>query len=193
MEKYPVSPHNKLIELAMMFNGVKEQGQNQGVLVEMFQRAVDGVARQEPYCMAFVQWLCDQVDLEIRLTFPSWPGHRLYRTEGCLHCWNMSPRSIKGMLPRPGMIVIWQQWKIIKDSAGRVKNEMPLSTGHCGVIVNGISQDVVETIEANTSGNITNQAGQIVREGDGIQLKRRNLDTEVGIMRFKGILDPWGF
>ncbi len=190
-----LSPHDRLVSLAMMFDGVTETGgPNCGPLIEMFQRHVDGIARQEPYCMAAIQFFLSQVDEEIRLEFPSWPGHKLFKSESCLQVWNSSPVALRRTKPAPGLIGIWRMWKVIKDSSGQVKNQLATSAGHGGTCIKATAMNLATFIEANTSGpRQTNQAGQVVvREGDGIFLKHRTLQSEAGTMRFLGFLDPWG-
>ncbi len=184
-----LSPHNRLISLAKLFVGVREAGgDNCGPLIEMFQKHVDGIARQDPYCMAFVQWACSFVDSEIMPEFPSWPEHRLHKSENCMQVWERSPVSCRRTKPEPGLIAVWQHWKIIKDAAGRVRTQFPTFKGHTGVVIGVPAINLIDTVEANTSG--PKGPDGIVRDGDGIFLKRRTLSSE-GSMRLVGFIDPW--
>ncbi len=178
--------HNNLVTLARMLVGTMEQGNNDGPLIELFQKSVGGVADGQSYCMAFIQWCCDQVDSECGTK------HLLYPSELCTSVWGMTQPSCRISKPIIGGIVIWQKWKILRTPAGKLA-EMPLSSGHCGIIVNVIDDETVDTVEANTSSN--NAIGidpNIDRNGDGVFMKRRTLQSDVGTMRVLGLLDPWG-
>ncbi len=149
--------------LAKQFDGVRESGgDNKGTFVERFQRAVDGKARGEPWCAAFVQYCLSAVD-ELEGS-----KHLIPRTEATQPLWNTSPLHCRIDKPEVGAIVVWR-----KTSA----------TGHCGIVVK-IEADTVVTVEGNTG------AGD-QREGDGVAVKRRPKGQIPGFTLL-GYLKPWG-
>jgi len=157
-------------------NFVESGGDNKGQVVEMFQRAVDGRAVGEPWCMSALQYWVKQVDLmtDAFAQATMGPEHRskLYSTEHCLTCWNDSDRDCHLSTPVIGTVMIWQ-----KGST---------SSGHCGVVVAlDKDPDFVLTVEGNTGPRKV-----VTRQGDGVYLKRRSVHP-VGNMRVKGWLNPW--
>jgi hypothetical protein len=157
----------------------EQGGENKGQIVEMFQKAVDGKAWGEPWCMSFVQFCLDQVDKTARaLTFDSrnyaiasLDSHVLYKTEHCATCWNKTNKVARRESPSPGDVVIW------KSRFG--------SNGHTGIVVNVFSDGSFETIEGNTSPGITGSQ----RDGDGVFLKKRS--GGIGSLKLLGFLNPW--
>jgi hypothetical protein len=140
----------ELIDLASSFSGTKEEGgDNSGPLVEQFQKAVDGKASKESWCMCFAQFCIKQI--EKKYNFKS----KIFKSEHCLTVWNKSPKELRLAEPEPGCLVIWQFGN--GDS------------GHCG-IVRKVSKDKIETVEGNTSG--PNPA--VIREGDEVAIKSRS-------------------
>lgn len=163
-----------LVAQARRFVGVKEAtGHNDGPIIEEFQRAVGGRAEGQPYCMDFVQYCAQRVDLR-------YPGHHrwLFPSQSTLQVFNLTTLQarIQPQAARIGDIVIWQFWR---------HGTEPTNEGHCGVVVNINSALTFSTVEANTS-----PGNGIDREGDGVYQRVRNFagsDT----MRIKGFLRCW--
>lgn len=154
-----------LIAEATKWIGVMEKGgPNKGPEVERFQKAVDGKAQGESWCMSFVQFCVMEVEKRSEVDSP------LFRSEHCLTVWNKSPLYLR--LPAdPGSLVIWRHG----DTA----------SGHVGIVERIGKGGLLHTIEGNTGAG----AG-VVREGDGVYRRQRNPKGE-GTMRVVGFLSPW--
>lgn len=158
----------RMLDIARFHIGVMERGKaNTGPMVEAFQKAVDGKASGESWCMAFLQY-CLLKTKEVHGGRPSIPA-----TESCLDAYNRTPQGSKPKLPSPGDWIIWRHgdsWQ-----------------GHCGIITE-VGSDYLMTVEGNTG------PGQgIVREGDGVYIRRRpwdsiNCKSEIGNMKLVGFL-----
>lgn len=134
-----------LVEVAQKYVGVKEKGgDNKGPEVERFQKAVDGKAQGEPWCMAFVQFCIKEAKLQ----------SKIFESEHCLTVWNKTPKEQRLKEPVPGCLVIWQY--------GDTTN------GHVG-IVTAVFKNSIHTIEGNTG-----DGKGIVREGDGVYARNRS-------------------
>jgi uncharacterized protein (TIGR02594 family) len=154
-----------LLEIARKYVGVKEiGGENRGPEVEAFQKAVDGVADREPWCMSFVQHCIQQVEEELKVNSP------LLSSEHCLSVWRAAPKECILYHPEAGSIAIWQMNGTL--------------AGHTG-IVERVEADAFHTIEGNTS----NGSG-VVREGDGVYRRVRKRSGS-GKMRLLGFLRPF--
>lgn len=155
----------KLIEVARQFVGVREQGgPNRGPLVEEFQKAVDGVAAGEPWCMAFVQYCVQKVEAATGK-----PAH-IFRSEHCQTVWRQTKADFRFHEPLPGDIVIWR---------------MGLSfNGHTGIVCKVVGSSIF-TIEGNTGAGLG-----VVREGDGVYERVRSLHGD-GSMKVLGFIRPW--
>ena len=164
-----------LVGVAKTFVGFTEQGgPNKGQFVEWCQRAVDGVAAQEPWCLGFVQrcrLIVDGLGREI--------GHpedsALPLTEWTVGLWQRAPENFRLERPEPGCLVIWEHWQ----------NGAPSGKGHVGIVVAVRPNGDVDTVEGNTSAGVG-----IQREGDGVYFRTRKRDGE-GDMRVLGFLNPW--
>lgn len=155
-----------LIAQAAKWTGVRETGANKGPEVEMFQKAVDGKARGESWCMAFVQFCLQQVEAlhNVRTN--------VFSSEHCLTVWNNTPFVLRAVRPSPGSIVIWQHGTS--------------SNGHTGIVtLVDDSRDTFTTIEGNTSSG----AG-VVRDGDGVYVRTRSLHPTGG-MHIVGFINPF--
>lgn len=140
----------ELIDLASSFEGTKEEGaDNSGPMIENFQKAIDGLATKESWCMCFAQFCIKQIEKKYAVK------SKIFKSEHCLTVWNKSPKELRLAEPEPGCLVIWQ------FGNG--------SSGHCG-IVRKVLKDKIETVEGNTSGN----SKEIVREGDEVAIKSRS-------------------
>jgi uncharacterized protein (TIGR02594 family) len=152
-----------LIIEATKYLGVHEEGgNNKGIDVEKFQKAVDGKANSEAWCMAFVQYCIKETENNLGIK------SRITRSEHCLTTWRNSPVAMKIKEPVPGCVVIWQH--------GSTDN------GHTGFVTGVDSNGKLLTIEGNTD----SQTG-INREGNGVFARIRNNGKE-GDMSIKGFL-----
>lgn len=139
----------ELIDLARTFIGVKEDAENDGDQIRIFQQSVDGTASRESWCMCFVQFCVKQI--EKKYTFKS----PLFKSEHCLTVWNKTPKEFRLAEPASGCVVIWQ------FGSG--------TSGHAGIVTK-VLKDKIETIEGNTSG----PSSDVVREGDEVAVKTRS-------------------
>ena len=138
-----------LVEFARQFIGTKEEGgDNKGSLVELFQKALDGKAAGEAWCMAFVQYCVLEVE---RLTKTK---SKIFKSEHCLTVWNKSPKELRLEKPEVGCLVIWQYGDTIN--------------GHVGIVTK-VNKNTIETIEGNTG-----TGAGVVREGDGVYARKRS-------------------
>lgn len=151
-----------LIEEARKWIGVREiGGENRGPEVERFQKAVDGKAQGEPWCMAFVQFCLMEITrgpIEIPVS------------EHCLTVWNRTPIRQRLFRPVPGSIMIWR----FGDT----------TAGHVGIVTRS-EDDYVWTVEGNTG-----PGAGVVREGDGVY-ERVRLRQGSDAMRVVGWVWPW--
>lgn len=151
-------------------------GNNRGQVVEMFQKAVDGISSGEPWCMSFVQFCIEMVDNTYDAMFQqSYLRSPLKKTEHCMTLWQDSQHHV--IIARPGSLAIWQYWK----------NGSPTSSGHVGIVTEVITepQDHIRTIEGNTGGG-----SEIEREGDGVYEKVRSREGGTR-MKLMGFLSVW--
>ena len=153
---------------ALKWIGVIEKGgDNKGPEVERFQKAVDGKAVGEPWCMSFIQFIIREI--EERYGVKS----RIFKTEHVLTCWNKTPKNMRVGKPCPGDVICW--------------NFAGTTSGHGGIIETMmVNKCMVKTIEGNTSG----PGSRIVREGDGVYLKTRHL-TSGKKFRILGLIRPF--
>lgn len=132
-----------LIAKARSKIGVMEKGgNNKGKEVEEFQKAVDGRASREAWCMCFVQWVTKEVCKDLGIKSPLFP------TE---HCNTLYDKTHKDYLkPVPG-----RGYAFIQKT--RVKNR---TNGHTGFCENATTPKF-NTVEGNTDP----EGGS---EGDGV-------------------------
>lgn len=142
----------------------KTKGDNKGKEVEMFQKAVDGVAAGEPWCCAFIQFCIKQIEEKHKIEC------LVYKSEHCMTVFrNSSPKVVK--VPQPGDLIVW-----------RMGNT---AAGHIGIITKILPNGRVETIEGNTSDSTS-----VDRNGDGVFAKNRSL-TGSDSMRVMGFIRPF--
>ena len=91
-----------LISIATKLVGITEEGDNSGLWVQLFQKAVDGVASKEPWCAGFVHYCLSQNDKELKIK------HNVFKSESCLNIWRNTPSLFKSKDPMVGYIVVWQ-------------------------------------------------------------------------------------
>lgn len=159
-----------LIESALSFVGTQEDGDNSGALIQEFQKAVDGKAQKESWCLAFVQYCVKKID-------ETTGGEKtcLFPTEHVMTLWHKTCPEARLNKPIPGCLVLWQFWK----------DGQPTSSGHVGIVTQ-VTLNALITCEGNTS-----PSGEgIQREGDGVYIKKRSL-TGTSTMKVKGFLAPW--
>jgi peptidoglycan hydrolase-like protein with peptidoglycan-binding domain/predicted alpha/beta hydrolase family esterase len=152
-----------LIDVAQSYIGVREQGYNSGAQVEAFQRAVDGVAQNEAWCMSFAQYCIKAVEKAAQADSP------IAQSEHCLTVWKNSPDNLKSSAPKPGSLVIWQHGNS--------------SSGHVGIVESVNADGTFTTIEGNT-----NDGSGVTREGIGVFRRQRDLNGS-GEMRVVGFLN----
>lgn len=168
--------HELLTFEADRWRETQEHGHNRGGIIELFQRATDGKAHGEAWCMSFVQYCLKEADnLFNFLTDYMWPStHEIFRSEHCLSCWNTTPKHCRSSEPKKGYVVIWKR----KNSSWK---------GHTGIVVS-YDDDYIWTIEGNTSDS--GAINEIVRDGDGVYLKKRSRH-DFGSFDLVGYLNPW--
>lgn len=154
---------------------IREQGTNKGQMVELFQKAVDGKAQGEPWCMAYVQYCVKMAYEQFNISHPHVAGYIqnvLYPSEHCLTVWNKTPVIARTDKPYPGCLVIWRY--------GNTTN------GHVGII-REVSEDMktLYTFEGNTGAGVG-----VVREGDGVYPRTRSAEGS-GDMKVVGYLEPF--
>lgn len=166
-----MTPEQRLIELAKTFVGTKEEGLNKGKLIEAFQKAVDGYARGEPYCIGFIQYCAKLVDSEMGTV------NQLFKTEHSISLWDKTPKALRLKKPEPGCVIVWQ----------KMKDGKPTMQGHGGIVIQVLDSKRVQTIEANTSGG-----PGIKREGDGVYYRYRSVELVDGAaMKLLGFIRCW--
>jgi hypothetical protein len=162
MEEQKMSPALLLVERASRQVGVREDKpyNNTGKSVEVYQKAVDGKAQKEPWCMGLVQFCIKKIEAE------TGKKSRIYRSEHCLTVWNKSPKPMRILKPEPGCVVIWRHGAS--------------TSGHTG-IVESVGVDFMVVIEGNT-----NDDGS--REGNGVYRKKRKIKVGDGSLKIMGFL-----
>jgi len=171
---------NALAQIAKNYIGIREiGGNNKGQMIERFQKAVDGKAHGEPYCLGGV-WHCideAQVTVEAILMKSLDVRPELFRTEHCMTMWIKSPKIQRVVEPAPGVLLLWEHYMNGKATAA----------GHVAIITEVLGEKLVRTVEFNTG----QPTDQVVRLGDGVYEKTRNLEYYYGSMRPKGLLAVW--
>lgn len=160
---------------------IEKGGDNRGEMVEMFQRAVDGKASREPWCMCFVQYCIQMVDASLDNKYNQTLRHKraLFPSEHCMTTFHKSNSLLRINKPIEGCLILWRYYK-----ADGTKTE----SGHVEIVTNLIDDQYVETVGGNTS-----DSSGVEREGDGVFQKKRDFTDKVGKMRVEGFLLPWGF
>lgn len=158
-----------LIEEASRYIGVIEEGgDNRGPDVEMFQRAVDGRAQGEAWCMSALQFWLMETERQFDITSGVFPS------EHCLTVWNRTPVSRRFKHPQKGDIIIYQYFK----------NDRPTSSGHTGLVKEVLGSSII-TVEGNTG-----PGTGVEREGDGVYEKKRSIFGSSS-MKIVGYIRPF--
>ncbi len=154
--------------------GIKEVGgPNKGQVVEMFQKAVDGKASGEPWCLAFVQFCIEMVDAEFDFVRQMKAMKTICKpTEHCLTLWNATTPQARKKLPEAGLIVLWQHGDT--------------TSGHAGIVTEVLEKGEFRTVEGNTGAGTG-----VIREGDGVFERIRSING-AGTMKVLGFVAPWG-
>ena len=165
-----------MVEAAKACVGIKERtGRNDGRLVELIQKTVDGVADGAPWCMSQVQSMIAYAEFKTGVRSP------LMATEHCLTLWNSTPIEQKVKIsPLAGAIAIWRH--------GTTTN------GHTGIVLD-CDESVFFSVEGNSSGSFTpllDSSAQAVieREGNAVVYTKRSRTTN-GEMKLLGFIKPF--
>lgn len=151
--------------------GIRESGgNNNGPLVRLIQETV-GTAVREPWCMSFIQTCIAYVEIKLGIKSP------IAVSELVTYVWEYTPKSQRvKFLPARGAIPCW-----------RYKGT---SKGHTGAVVE-VEDNTFLCVEGNTNSGM-NSKEKIVREGGGVYLKRRSLQSDRE-MELLGFLKPFNF
>lgn len=166
-----------LIQEALRWVGVKEEGNNGGQLIQLFQKAVDNHAANEPWCLSFVQFCIKAAEAQYNVIQQNCDKEtsKIFLTEHCLTCWTRTDYGQRNKEPEPGNLIIWQHFK----------NKKPTPNGHVGIIVEVKDENTVVTVEGNTS-----DSSGVEREGQGVYKKIRRLEGTADMMVL-GFLRVW--
>lgn len=156
-----MSKPEMLIAEATKWVGTRETAQNKGPEIEAFQKAIDGHASGQAWCMSFVQYCLEQLG-----------GSDLIKSSHCLNVWNKSPKQLRISKPVLGCLMLWRK----KGTA----------QGHVGIVVEVLDENRVATIEGNTG-----PQSVVSREGDGVYRKLRAIRPVMGNLEVVGFLKCW--
>ncbi|MDZ4810776.1 MAG: CHAP domain-containing protein [Bacteroidota bacterium] len=166
------------VEAALKFVGVTENGgDNRGPEVEMFQKAVDGKAAQEAWCLGFSQYCVREADKKYSELFEgTTPKNILFQTEHVLTLWNKTPKENRIEKPHVGCLILWNYYKDGKQT----------TLGHVGIVSKIIDDTFCQSVEGNTS-----PSNSVQRNGDGVYLKTRAYSSTASNMRILGFISCW--
>jgi hypothetical protein len=136
--------------------GIKEAtGHNDGPEVEMWLKHA-GVSKGNPYCSAFVKYHLDECDIPNKIT--AFSPSAFNKNNVVYHKGNWKKE------PKPGdvFVIYFQKLKRI---------------GHTGFYDGLKNAKFIKTVEANTN-------SQNSREGNGVYIRYRSLNTIYGISRW---------
>lgn len=152
-----------LADEARKWVGVREEGgDNRGPEVEMFQKAVDGIAQGESWCAGFGIYCVAEVERRHNVK------SRIHRSERVLDIWEKSPEDMRSMVPGAGYFACWIHGLGPK--------------GHLEIVQNDITKENFKTVGGNTG-----DGSGINREGDGVYERLRSLSPQ-GKMRLLGFI-----
>lgn len=177
MEAFELSiVRSLLVYEAKRWVGTKEiGGNNSGQLVELFQKSVDGKAVKEAWCMAFVQFCIKNAIQYLGVTHSIEASRvviSIFSSEHCMTVWNKTPQKQRRLKPEAGLIAIW--------------NHEGTTNGHTEICTSGM----LDNIFFPTVGGNTGSGSGVVREGDGVWARKRNINGE-GTMKLVGFIDPF--
>lgn len=159
------NPNDVLVHEAQNWIGVKEDGDNSGPEVEMFQRTINAHPNKEAWCADFVIFCITQVEKKLAIK------SEIYRSEVAQDLFFKSSPSLRLIEPCPGAVIIWRHGTT--------------NLGHAGIIETVGKDGFLTTIEGNTG-----PGDGVVREGDGVY---RRLRTKTGSssMSVVGFIKPF--
>lgn len=165
-----------LISEAARWLGTKEEKENSGAFIKMFQNW-DNHPDQVPWCAAFVQYCLKMTLYTYDSLFQCCSDfHKAFPTEHCMTLWAKTDDKYKTQIPQEGSIVVWSH----------IKNGKPTGTGHCGIVTKAAPSQRFETIEGNTG-----DGSGINRDGDGVFARTRTLTGTEDFMVL-GFILPFG-
>jgi hypothetical protein len=152
----------------LKYVGVKEEGFNKGKMVEEFQKAVDGKASGEPWCMAMVQYCVKEACHAFGLT------QAIRSTEHCMTAWRKTASIYKWAYEGDSLINLGGRYSMKKPLPGfcAIYNHVGTDNGHTGIVKEAQGSFLIN-VEGNTGG--VDSIGEINREGDGVYIKKRPL------------------
>jgi hypothetical protein len=159
------------VNIAKCYIGTTEHGgNNRGELVSIFQRAVDGKASGEAWCLCFVQFILKIVESRCGKV------SRLWDTEHCRTAWDLTAHSARVSRNdvQPGDLVIWRHGDT--------------SNGHVGIVERVIKDARGEVIQLATIEGNTGDSS--FRDGDGVYQKARH-PVRNGNMHVLGFIRPF--
>jgi hypothetical protein len=163
-----------MIEAAKACVGIKElTGNNDGPMVELIQRTVDGSADHEPWCMAFVQTMIGYAE------FKTSRRSLLLATEHCLTFFRDTKKRLPDQMvkdiPLAGAIVIWKH--------GKTDN------GHTEIVLD-CDANIFHCVGGNTTG-VIDPTKPVNRNGNGVFYTTRSRKGD-GDMTIQGFIKPFG-
>lgn len=160
-----------LARTALDYVGIKEVGgNNAGQMVERFQKAVDGKAAGEPWCLSFI-WYCihEAQDMIDAIMGKQNQKHLLKPSEHVLTMWKKSSTDQRVICPEVGDLILWNYL----DQKGK-----PTIYGHVGILVQQLDHTLWRVVEGNTSNG-------------AVESKQRDIRYHYGRMVPMGILSVW--
>lgn len=176
MKKYILPVRSDIIELlpkvAKSEVGTVEIpiNSNRGERVEMYLKAAH-LLGGNPYCMAFIVWCFKECIRALKLDRDKCMP---IQSQGNANkCFDYAKKLGKEVLPNPkvGDILIY-------------RHKTVLFRGHACVIVEVIDNNTVITVEGNTSSD--DKGSQ--RDGGGVFIKKRKLNTPLGSLLVRGLI-----
>lgn len=160
---------DKSLEIAKTQIGVKEQGNNRGLVVSQYIKTGGGTDGQS-WCMYFVYWCYNEASKLLKIKNP------LQRTGSCSQQLRYAKSLYSGIKVieadnmyfnakiKSGAIAIFKKGTASSNDIGK------LWLGHTGIVEKQIDKQTFQLIEGNT-----NQAGS--RNGDGVYPKIRKINN----------------
>ncbi len=156
---------SSVIDTAKRYINVVESGNNNGKEINKFLNSVS-LAPGNPYCQAFIYYCMSQNGIK---DFKTGLANGYYSSMK-----NKYGFTKKEVLNKYGIVV----WKYPNSNSG-----------HIGFLLNREGNTpYIHTLEANTSFDDSSPDGRIYKGKQGIFRKRRRLDTKLGGMSLRGII-----
>jgi hypothetical protein len=159
MDVKSVSLRHRALDIALSYNGIKEETGNRGKFVDDCLKLV-GVPVGNAWCQAFIYRVYNEAAIEFGVKNP------VPRVGGVLNHWRQTKgiKLPKNTIPQSGDIAVYDHGK---------------GLGHIAIVVS-CKDGLLQTIEGNTSLNGS-------RNGDGVYvLNRRRTDDKllIGYIRY---------